>query len=219
MESIFKSRNICLTMVSAKRVLSSCISDDGPSLIILDLRDGATQTSDFMHEVLTRFDVPVIITAGYHGSEADCIVGLEHGADDYITEPFGPHELVARVQAVLRRRKRATVPHASKRIRSRFGDWQLDQRSRRLSNRDGIEVPLTKGDYALLVAFVGAPQRPLTRGYLLQATRVHENASNRSIDVQVSRLRHKLESGTQASRIIRSIQGVGYIFTLPVEFY
>jgi two-component system OmpR family response regulator len=101
--------------------------------------------------------------------------------------------------------------------RCRFGDWQLDRRARRLTNASGNTVGLTKGGYTLLTAFLAAPQRPLTREHLLQATRIHEDVFDRSIDVQILRLRRKLEDDPGSPRIIRTERGVGYVFALPVE--
>jgi two-component system OmpR family response regulator len=98
-----------------------------------------------------------------------------------------------------------------------FGGWRLDRRARRLSDPQGAEVRLTKGEYALLTAFLDAPGRPLTREHLLQATRVHEDIFDRSIDVQILRLRRKLEVQPNEPNIIRTERGVGYVFTLPVE--
>ena len=99
----------------------------------------------------------------------------------------------------------------------RFGGWQLERRTRRLTDREGNAVPLTKGEYALLIAFLGAPQRPLTREYLLQATRMHEDIFDRSIDVQILRLRRKLEPVPTAPRHIHPRRGVGYVFETQVE--
>jgi DNA-binding response OmpR family regulator len=161
----------------------------------------------------------VIITTGHRRDEIDRVVGLELGADDYVTKPFGLRELLARIRAVLRRQEtgRATLQKAPERGVFRFGDWQLDRRLRRLTGSDGMPVALTKGEYALLVAFLDAPQRPLTREYLLQATRMHEDVFDRSIDVQVLRLRRKLETDPSAPRVIQTERGVGYVFALPVE--
>ena len=99
----------------------------------------------------------------------------------------------------------------------RFGGWQLNHRARRLTDPSGTAVALTRGEYALLVAFVEAPQRPLTREHLLQATRTHEDVFERSIDVQILRLRRKLETAPSAPRIIQTERGLGYVFTLAVE--
>jgi DNA-binding response OmpR family regulator len=99
----------------------------------------------------------------------------------------------------------------------RFNGWKLERRGRRLLDTNNEQVPLSKGEYALLLAFLEAPQRPLTREHLLQATRIHEDIFDRSIDVQVLRLRRKLETDPSAPRIIKTERGVGYVFTLPVE--
>jgi len=151
--------------------------------------------------------------AGDRRDEIDRVVGLELGADDYVTKPFSLRELLARIRAVLRRHG-AGRPQ---RGRCKFGGWQFDRRTRRLTDPGGTEVALTKGEYALLTAFLGAPQRPLSREHLLQATRVHEDMFDRSIDVQILRLRRKMEIDPSAPSIIRTERGVGYVFDLPVE--
>ena len=128
-------------------------------------------------------------------------------------------ELLARIRAVLRRHDagRAAPQRDSDRGRCMFGGWQLDRRTRRLTDPHGAPIALTKGEYALLTAFLDAPQRPLSREHLLQATRVHEDVFDRSIDVQILRLRRRLESDPSAPSIIRTERGVGYVFALPVE--
>jgi DNA-binding response OmpR family regulator len=188
-------------------------------MVILDLQLGQTDGLNVLREIRSRSDVPVIITTGHRRDEIDRVVGLELGADDYITKPFGLRELLARIRAVLRRQElgRTAWQRASERGHCRFGGWQLDRGTHRLTAPDGTHVALTKGEYALLVAFLDAPQRPLTREHLLQATRVHEDVFDRSIDVQVLRLRRKLETDPSMPRVIRTERGVGYVFTLPVE--
>ena len=163
--------------------------------------------------------MPVIVITGHRRDDIDRVVGLELGADDYLTKPFNLRELLARVRAVLRRFEvgRAAPPRDPERGRCRFGGWQLDRRTRKLTDPDGAPVALTKGEYALLVAFLDAPQRPLSREHLLQATRVHEDVFDRSIDVSVLRLWRKLEANPSAPRIIQTERGVGYVFTLRVE--
>jgi two-component system, OmpR family, response regulator len=190
-----------------------------PDLVILDLQLGQEDGLDLLRELRSSSDVPVIITTGHRRDEIDRVVGLELGADDYVTKPFGLRELLARIRAVLRRRQAGELKSQrdAERGRCRFGGWELDRRARRLMDPDGAEVALTKGEYALLIAFVDAPQRPLTREYLLQATRVHEDVFDRSIDVQVLRLRRKLEKDATAPQVIRTERGVGYVFALPVE--
>jgi two-component system OmpR family response regulator len=190
-----------------------------PDIVVLDLRLGQDDGLDLLREIRAQSDVPVIIVTGHRRDEVDRVVGLELGADDYLTKPFGLRELLARIKAVLRRRARggmSTLRDAEKGL-WRFGSWQIDRRTRRLTNSLGEHIPLSKGEYALLTAFLDAPQRPLSREYLLQATRVHDDIYDRSIDVQVLRLRRKLEVDPSAPSIIRSERGVGYVFALPVE--
>jgi two-component system OmpR family response regulator len=204
---------------SGREEVVGLLAGDEPSLVILDLRLGQEDGLDLLREIRSRSDVPVIITTGHRRDEIDRVVGLELGADDYITKPFGLRELLARIRAVLRRREAGQVAaqRDPERGRWRFGGWQLDRRNRRLSDSSGVPVALTKGEYALLIAFLDAPQRPLSREHLLQATRIHEDVFDRSIDVQVLRLRRKLETDPSAPSIIQTERGIGYVFTLPVE--
>jgi two-component system, OmpR family, response regulator len=194
-------------------------AENNLNLVVLDLRLGQEDGLDLLREIRSRSDIPVIITTGHRNDEIDRVVGLELGADDYVAKPFSLRELLARIRAVLRRQEagRLATPRDPEHGRSRFGDWQLDRRTRRLTRLDGVPVVLTKSEYALLVAFLDAPQRPLTREHLLQATRVHEDVFDRSIDVQVLRLRRKLETDSSAPGVILTERGVGYVFALPVE--
>src|SRR5215468_4021873 len=183
-----------------------------PDLVILDLRLGREDGLDLLREIRADSDIPVIIITGHRRDEIDRVLGLELGADDYITKPFGLRELLARIRAVLRRREpgQSAAPRDPEKGRCRFGSWQLDRRHRRLTNSRGEPIALTKGEYALLIAFLDAPQRPLSREHLLQATRVHEDVFDRSINVQVLRLRRKLETDSSMPRFIRTERGVGY---------
>src|SRR5215475_9519548 len=186
-----------------------------PSLIVMD------QTSrgdglDSLRSIRSQSDVPVIMT-GHQPDEIDRVVGLELGADDYLAKPFSPRELLARARAILRRRGMASVARAGypRQRGYRFGGWRLECRSRRLVAANETPVSLSKSEYALLVAFLEAPQRPLSREHLLQATRVHQDIVDRSIDVQVARLRRKLAVDPGQPRIIQTERGIGYIFALP----
>jgi two-component system, OmpR family, response regulator len=203
---------------SGRRDMESHFARAEPDLVILDLHLGDEEGLDLLKEIRSRSDVPVIIASGHRRDEVDRVIGLELGADDFITKPFGLRELLARTRAVLRRQaaKPASGPDNERR-RYRFGGWLLDRRARRLFDPAWNPVALTKGEYALLIAFLEAPQRPLTRAYLLQATRMHEDVFDRSIDVQILRLRRKLESDPSAPRMIQTERGVGYVFALPVE--
>jgi two-component system OmpR family response regulator len=184
--------NIRVVSASQRHDVIPSFAAGEPDIGILDIRLGQEDGFDLLREIRSRSDVPVIIITGDRRDEIDRVVGLQLGADDYVTKPFGVRELLARIHAVLRR--------------------HLDRRARRLTDPNGAPVALTKSEYALLTAFLDAPQRPLTGEYLLQATRVHEDIFDRSIDVQILRLRRKL-----VPRIVKTERGVGDKFTLPVE--
>jgi len=214
-----EQHNMRVVSASGRQEMVQHFAAGEPDLIILDLRLGQEEGFDLLREIRSRSDVPVIITTGDRRDEIDRVVGLELGADDYITKPFSLRELLARIRAVLRRQDagRAAPQRDPERGRCKFGGWQLDRRTRRLTDPAGTPVALTKGEYALLIAFLDAPQRPLSREHLLQATRVHEDVFDRSIDVQILRLRRRLETDPSAPSIIRTERGVGYVFALSVE--
>jgi DNA-binding response OmpR family regulator len=199
----------------SRQDMMSHLAKAEPDLVILDRFLGSDDGLDLLRDIRSVSEVPGVIITGHRVDEIERVIGLELGADDYITKPFGLRELLARVRAVLRRR--AAPPKDLARSGYRFGGWQLDSPRRRLTNPDGAPVPLTKGEYALLIAFLDAPQRPLTRAHLLQMTRIHEDVFDRSVDVQVLRLRRKLESDPSTPRIILAVRGIGYVFDLPVE--
>jgi len=215
----FAENNIRTLVASGRQEMVRQLGSAEVTLVILDLRLGQEDGLDLLREVRSGSDVPVIIITGHRRDDIDRVVGLEVGADDYLTKPFNLRELLARVRAILRRfdSGRATPTREPDRGRWRFCGWQLDRRTRRLTDPDGAPVTLTKGEYALLVAFLEAPQRPLSREHLLQATRVHEDVFDRSIDVQILRLRRKLERDPGAPRVIQTERGVGYVFAVPVE--
>ena len=214
-----EDHNVPTKSASNRTELNRHLEGAQPGLIILDLRLGQDDGLDLLREIRSRSDVPIIITTGHRPEEIDRIVGLELGADDYIVKPFSLRELLARVRAVLRRQEIGRTARARDPERGgyRFDGWQLERRGRRLVDPSGAPVPLSKGEYGLLLAFLEAPQRPLTREHLLQATRIHEDIFDRSIDVQILRLRRKLEIDPGAPRLIQTERGVGYIFALPVE--
>jgi len=216
-----EDHNVPARSVSNRIEMNRYFEGAHPSLIILDLRLGQDDGLDLLREIRSHSDVPVIITTGHRPDEIDRIVGLELGADDYIVKPFSLRELLARVRAVLRRQEMGRTARARDPERGgyRFNGWQLERRGRRLLDPNKAPVALSKGEYALLLAFLEAPQRPLSREQLLQATRVHEDIFDRSIDVQVLRLRRKLEVDPSAPRVIQTERGVGYVFALPVESF
>jgi two-component system OmpR family response regulator len=159
--------------------------------------------------------IPIIMLTAL-GEEADRIVGLESGADDYLPKPFSPRELVARITAVLRRGD-ATAIAVEPEARLSFVGFILEPARRRLLNPEGAEVELTGGEYDLLVALVRRPRRVLNRDQLLDLTRGREASPfDRSIDVQISRLRRKLQCAPQGAEIIKTVRFGGYVFAAEV---
>jgi len=215
----FEENNIRTLVASGRQEMVNRLGSAQVRLVILDLRLGEEDGLDLLRAIRASSDVPVIIITGHRRDEIDRVVGLELGADDYLTKPFSLRELLARVRAVMRRfdAGRSAPAREPARGRWRFSGWQLDRRTRRLTDPDGAPVALTKGEYALLTALLDAPQRPLSREHLLQATRVHEDVFDRSIDVQILRLRRKLERDPSAPRMIQTERGIGYVFAVPVE--
>ena len=217
--SYLEEHDLRTVSAAGRQTMAQHFAAGHPHLVLLDLRLGEEDGLDLLREIRTSTDVPVIITTAHGRDEIDRVVGLELGADDYLTKPFGLRELLARIRAVLRRRQAEPAATQADQApsQSRFAGWLLDRRARRLTDPNGNPVPLTKGEYALLVAFLDSPQHPLSREYLLQATRMHEDIFDRSIDVQVLRLRRKLEIDPRSPRIIQTERGFGYAFAVPVE--
>ena len=189
-------------------------------LVILDLmlpgEDGLTLARQLREEST----VGIIILTG-RGETVDRIIGLEMGADDYLPKPFHLRELLARVKSVLRRassRAQKEKPSGA-RARARFAGWHLDLSTRELVSPDGGEVRLTTGEFDLLAAFVNNANEVLTRDRLLDLARNRESGPfDRTIDVQVGRLRRKLEPDPENPTIIKTVRGTGYIFTPSVDF-
>ena len=157
----------------------------------------------------------VLLTA--MGEDTDRIVGLEMGADDYLPKPFNPRELLARIKAVLRRVQ--SLPAASpKGDTAKFDGWVLDLGSRRLTSPQGEEVELSTGEYDLLLAFATHPRRVLSRDQLLDLARGRTAAPfDRSVDIQVMRLRRKIENDPKEPRLIKTVRGGGYMFAAEVS--
>ena len=191
----------------------------GPvDLVILDLVLPGEDGLQLARELRSGSDIGIIMLTG-RGEMVDRIIGLEMGADDYLSKPFHLRELLARVRSVLRRGaahvgERAATPRA----RIRFAGWTLDLASRELLSSSGEEVRLTTGEFELLAAFVNHPNKVLSRDQLLDLSRHREAGPfDRTIDVQVGRLRRKLEDDPQTPTMIKTVRGGGYIFTPPVE--
>ena len=197
------------------------LRDHAIDLVLLDLRLGGEDGMQLGRKLREETDIPVIIVTARR-DEADRVMGLEMAADDYVTKPFSNRELLARVRAVLRRyqgRPPGDAPVRGTRRRAyRFAGWEFNTLSRRLTDPQGLQVPLSIGEFNLLLAFCEAPQRVLSRDQLLDLSRLHgDEIYDRSIDVQIFRLRRKISGDEESQKLIRTERGVGYMFAVPVE--
>lgn len=216
--SYLEDNGIQTTAVAARSDLFRSIDLHDPDVVILEKRFGSVESLDLLPAIRTKSAVPVILVGGGAADEGDRVIGLETGADDYLSRPLALRELLARTRAVIRRRDiDYTQKPRSRYRRYRFADWLFDQRERRLERIDGTEQPLTNTEFALLSAFVVASGKALSREHLLRVTRRHDDISDRSIDVQVLRLRRKLDDGATNKKLIRSERGVGYLFDIDVR--
>jgi len=194
------------------------MAEDPAQLVLLDLGLPGEDGFSVARRLRERWRCGLVIVTG-RGDAVDKVVGLEIGADDYVTKPFDLRELLARVKAVLRRTLAAPEPDAgaTARPKHRFAGWELDVGARRLLDPERREVALTSGEFDLLATFVEHAGRVLSRDFLLEQTRGREAAPfDRTIDVQVGRLRKKLEKDSDDPQIIKSVRGAGYILVAPV---
>ena len=208
-----------VSLASCGREMSAILADEAIDLVVLDLRLDGEDGMAIVQSLRGTSAIPIVMITGVR-DEADRVMGLELGADDYLVKPFSQRELLARIRTVLRRTRSAVSPHARQReIRAyRFADFELNLRTRRLHRRDGRSIELTNGELNLLATLLAAPQRILTRDQIMGSSRLFENeVYDRSIDVQVLRLRRKLEADPSQPQFIVTERGVGYAFSCPVE--
>jgi len=207
-----------VTAAGDGKAMRRAIADWKIDLIILDLMLPGEDGLALCRELRARSRLPVIMLT-VMGEEMDRIVGLEMGADDYLAKPFNPRELLARMKAVLRRAQGApAVPKDGGPRVLRFAGWKLDIGRRRLDSANGLVVDLTAGEFDLLVAFAEHPQRVLSRDQLLDLAHGRAEAPfDRSVDMQVSRLRRKLEVNPDEPQLIKTVRGGGYVFTPVVR--
>jgi two-component system OmpR family response regulator len=203
------------------RSMRKTLADARIDLVLLDLMLPGEDGLSLCRGIRAESRLPIIMLTA-KGDEVDRVIGLEMGADDYLAKPFGSRELVARIRAVLRRSSSDTpapgpAPAEAQR-RFRFDRWQFDTQSRELLGDDGVTVPLSTGEYELLLALVERPMRVLSRDQLLDLARGRAAAAfDRSIDTQISRLRKKLERDPAEPRVIKTVWGGGYMFAVPVS--
>ncbi len=200
------------------KAMRKVLADANIDLILLDLMLPGEDGLSLCRALRAQSNIPIIMLTA-KGDEVDRVIGLEMGADDYLPKPFGSRELIARIRAVLRRnRVREPAPKRDKPKRYRFERWTFDVDKRELLSADGIAVPLSTGEFDLLLALVEHPQRTLSRDQLLDLARHRAaNAFDRSMDTQVSRLRKKIERDPADPNLIKTVWGGGYIFTPDVN--
>ena len=193
--------------------MDEALSQEQPDLLVLDLMlPGEDGLAICRRLRATGIDMPIIMLTA-RGDEIDRIIGLEMGADDYLPKPFNPRELLARINAVMRRHERTTAAPAEEAGLVKFGEFVFDPAARSLS-RNGMAITITSGEFALLKVFVDHPRQPLSRDRLMQLTRGRElDVFDRSIDVQVSRLRKIIEPDPAHPRYLQTMWGFGYVFT------
>jgi len=188
-------------------------------LIILDIMMPGEDGITLCQKLRAKSQIPIILLTAI-SEEIERILGLEMGADDYISKPFHPRELLARVKAILRRSQQTLKPLQAEigRREYHFQGWILDKVKRELRSPDQVEIALSSGEFSLLLVFLERPQQVLSRDRLLDLTRKRSAAPfDRSIDIQVSRLRSKIEKNPKKPELIKTIRGGGYLLATTVE--
>ena len=200
--------------------MRAALEAEAPDVVLLDLRLPGEDGLSLARYLRERYDVGIIMVTGA-GVVVDRIVGLEIGADDYVTKPFDPRELLARVKSVMRRiqaKPPAGAPAAGETRRVRFGPCELDLASHQLFDASGREVPITSMEFDLLKVFVEHPGKALSRDRILTLTHDREwEPFDRSIDIRIARLRRKLEPDPDRPQVIRTIRNVGYMYVPAPE--
>ena len=195
------------------------LESSAPDLVVLDVMLPGTDGIELCRQLRARGDLPVVMLTA-RGDETDRVVGLELGADDYLPKPFNPRELLARIKSVLRR-TRAIPPNLRRPARApryRFAGWTLDPVTHQLTAADGVLVALSGAEYRLLLTFLEHAGAVLSRDQLLDLTRGRDATPfDRSIDVQVSRLRQKLRDDAREPEIIRTVRSEGYVLAAHVD--
>jgi two-component system, OmpR family, response regulator len=227
-----------VTPVASGHEMERVLASDAVDIVLLDVKLPGEDGFSLARGIRRHSNVPIIMLTG-QGHEVDRVLGLELGADDYLVKPFSPRELLARIKAVLRRYEgrpaesggvggnqggdqvgnqggNESVRRESELRTYRFAGWELSTGSRRLVSPTGDRIELTNGEYALLISFLKSPARVLSRDQLLEGSRLHDDIYDRSIDVQILRLRRKIEADPNEPKLIRTERGAGYFFDAAV---
>ena len=201
-----------VTAVEDGRTMDAWLAENTTDLVILDLMLPGEDGLSLARRLRTEHQLPIIMISA-RGEEVDRIIGLEVGADDYLAKPFNPRELLARVRAVLRRNWPVTDPEENNDDKFAFGPFVLDMTKRALY-RGSTEVELSRAEFELLSVLVEHPNRILSRDFIMEClSGVDRDPFDRSIDVRVTRLRHKIEDDPAQPQYVRTVWGVGYQFT------
>ena len=216
LEQNLRSAGFEVSTASNGRDLKTILEHQTIDLIVLDLMLPGEDGLTICRELRAESNIPIImLTAMTH--EADRIIGLEMGADDYLTKPFSPRELVARIKATLRRQGMVTTQSEDRRRTAVFEGWKLDVVRRELRDPDDVLVDLTSGEFDLLAALIERPNRLMTRDLLLDITKGRQaDVFDRSIDITISRLRQKIEEDPKNPQFIKTVRGKGYIFSAEI---
>lgn len=210
-----------VTSAASGRDMHAVLTRETVDLIVLDVKMPGEDGFTLARAVREKSDIPIIMLTGQN-HEVDRVLGLELGADDYLTKPFSPRELLARIKAVLRRYDAPdAVAEKARRdadLRTyKFAGWALSTGARKLTAPGGARIELTNGEFALLLTFLKAPRKILSRDQLLESSRLHDDVYDRSIDVQILRLRRKIEADPNEPKLIRTERGAGYYFDTDVS--
>ncbi|HEY0684087.1 MAG TPA: response regulator [Steroidobacter sp.] len=206
------------TAVADGKGMRRALEQSHVDLIVLDLMLPGEDGLKLTRELRTHSHVPIIMLTAL-GEEVDRVVGLEVGADDYLSKPFSPRELVGRIKAILRRTAHMPRDPAQSQVANyRFGDWKLDVTARSLTHADGSQHALSGAEFRLLAILLAHPTRVLSRSQLMELLRGRDiDPFDRSVDVRISRLRQVLRDDARSPKIIKTIYGEGYVMGVPVE--
>lgn len=219
LSEFFGDKGFCVHTAPDGKSMLSALERDRFDLVILDVMLPGEDGLNLCRLLRQTTTLPIIMISGM-GSEMDRVVGLEMGADDYVVKPFSARELLARVKAILRRVAQSAgtpLAHTQSRRILEFGGWQVDTTRRRVTSVEGVGVEMTGAEFNLLLAFATNPRRPLSRRELLDLTAARGSvACDRTIDVQVVKLRRKLEKDPKVPELIKTVRGSGYVLAAGV---
>jgi len=205
-------QGFAVSCVEDGKTMDVWLAENSADLVILDLMLPGEDGLSIAKRLVRDYGLPIVMISA-RGEEVDRIVGLEVGADDYLPKPFNPRELLARIRAVLRRTVNATNPNSQMNKKYEFGSFSFEP-EKRVLYRDADEVDLSRSEFELLAFFIDHPNRVLSRDVIMENLRGFDrDPFDRSIDVRVTRLRHKIEDDPTNPKIIRTVWGVGYQFT------